>query len=614
MKLRFNKIIFFISIILFSCNNKNDYDVIVLGGGAGGTSAAIQSARNGAKTLLIEETNWLGGMLTSAGVSAVDGNYNLPSGFWGEFKDSLVSHYGSLDSLKTGWVSNVLFEPRVGNRILKSIAKSEKNLKILFSTQVHQVTKLDKEKHSFTITSSKGKFNSKILIDGTELGDILPMLDEDYDIGMDDRDMYGEDIAPIKKNDIIQDFTYVMILKNYKKNVKIDKPDNYNPSEFYCSTSSVNCDNSDKVLWSPEKMMSYGKLPNDNIMINWPIYGNDYYSNLIDMNDRERNVIFKNAKDKSLRYLYYIQDELGYSNYSLSDNEFDTKDNFPLIPYFREARRIKGMVTFSLNYIKNPYNQIYPLYRTGVLVGDYPVDHHHDAHPDRQSLPQLAFYPIPSYSLPIGTIISKKNKNLLVAEKSISVSNLVNGTTRLQPVVLQIGQIAGLIASESVRKNINTHEIDIREIQTKFLDEGGYIQPFLDVEKDHIFFKAYQRIGVTGILRGTGINVGWSNQTWFYPENQINYSELLEGLNPYYDLVKYPLKDLKVSTVFEWVSSISGKDINEMYLSWVDLGLNNFSRDKMINRGEFAIIVDHFLKPFEKFKVDFNGNIINEQQ
>ena len=46
---------------------------------------------------------WLGGMLTSAGVSAIDGNYNLPSGFWGEFKDSLVSHYGDLESLKTGY-------------------------------------------------------------------------------------------------------------------------------------------------------------------------------------------------------------------------------------------------------------------------------------------------------------------------------------------------------------------------------------------------------------------------------------------------------------------------------------------------------------------------------
>lgn len=610
------KIIIFIVLFLISCDDSHEYDVIVIGGGAGGTSAAIQSARNGAKTLLIEETDWLGGMLTSAGVSAVDGNYKLPSGFWGAFKDSLVSHYGSLEALKTGWVSNTLFEPRVGNQILKSIAKKENNLKILFSTKVNSVNKLDLLKtdhYNFNVNSSKGNFTSKILIDATELGDVLPMIDEDYDLGMDSREMYGEDIAPEKNNDIIQDLTFVMILKNYNKSVKIDKPKNYDPLEFYCSTASINCPESDKALWTPKQMMNYGELPNGKIMINWPIYGNDYYSNLIEMNYVQRNEVFKNAKEKSLRYLYYIQDELGYDNYSLSDEEFDTDDNFPLIPYYREARRIKGKVTFSLDYIKKPFDQIHPLYRTGILVGDYPVDHHHDAHPDRYNLPQLAFYPIPSYSLPIGSIISKKNPNFLVAEKSISVSNLVNGTTRLQPVVLQIGQIAGLIASESVRKNINTHEIDIREIQRKFLDDGGYIQPFLDVKKDHIFFKAYQRIGVTGILRSTGINVGWSNQTWFYPENQINFSELLEGLNPYYDLVKYPLKDLKVSTVFEWISAISGKDINEMYLSWGELGLDNFSRDKMINRGEFAIIVDHFLNPFENFKVDFNGNIINEQ-
>ena len=607
------KIIIFIVLFLISCDDSSEYDVIVIGGGAGGTSAAIQSARNGAKTLLIEETDWLGGMLTSAGVSAVDGNYKLPSGFWGEFKDSLVSHYGSLEALKTGWVSNTLFEPRVGNQILKSIAKNENNLKILFSTEVNSVTKLDfhkTENYSFNVKSSKGNFLSKVLIDATELGDVLPMIDEDYDLGMDSREMYGEDIAPEKNNDIIQDLTFVMILKNYNKSVKIDKPKNYDPSEFYCSTASINCPDSDKALWTPKQMMNYGELPNGKIMINWPIYGNDYYSNLIEMNYDERNEVFKNAKEKSLRYLYYIQDELGYDNYSLSDEEFDTDDNFPPIPYYREARRIKGKVTFSLDYIKKPFNQIHPLYRTGILVGDYPVDHHHDAHPDRYNLPQLAFYPIPSYSLPIGSIISKKNPNFLVAEKSISVSNLVNGTTRLQPVVLQIGQIAGLIASESVKNNINTHQIDIRNIQKKFLDKGGYIQPYLDVEKNHPFFKAYQRIGSTGILKGTGINVGWSNQTWFYPEDKIDFLDLLKGLDPYYDLDKYELKDLKISSVYKWISSILGEDINEIEKNWDSLGLKNFNKNKIINRGEFAIIVDYFLKPFESFKIDFKGGII----
>ena len=607
------KIIIFIVLFLISCDDSSEYDVIVIGGGAGGTSAAIQSARNGAKTLLIEETDWLGGMLTSAGVSAVDGNYKLPSGFWGEFKDSLVSHYGSLEALKTGWVSNTLFEPRVGNQILKSIAKNENNLKILFSTEVNSVTKLDFHKtahYNFNVKSSKGNFSSKVLIDATELGDVLPMIDEDYDLGMDSRVMYGEDIAPEKNNDIIQDLTFVMILKNYKKSVKIEKPKNYDPSEFYCSTTSVNCPESDKALWTPKQMMNYGELPNGKIMINWPIYGNDYYSNLVEMNNDQRNEVFKNAKEKSLRYLYYIQDELGYDNYSLSDEEFDTDDNFPLIPYYREARRIKGKVTFSLDYIKKPFDQIHPFYRTGILVGDYPVDHHHDAHPDRYNLPQLAFYPIPSYSLPIGSIISKKNPNFLVAEKSISVSNLVNGTTRLQPVVLQIGQIAGLIASESVKNNINTHQIDVRNIQKKFLDKGGYIQPYLDVEKNHPFFKAYQRIGSTGILKGTGINVGWSNQTWFYPEDKIDFLDLLKGLDPYYDLDKYELKDLKISSVYEWISSILGEDINEIEKNWESLGLKNFNKNKIINRGEFAIIVDYFLKPFESFKIDFKGGII----
>ena len=610
---RLNSIILFFTILLFSCDDSSEFDVVIVGGGAGGTSAAIQSARNGAKTLLIEETEWLGGMLTSAGVSAIDGNYKLPSGFWGEFKDSLVSHYGSLEALKTGWVSNVLFEPKVGNEILKSITQNEKNLKILYLTSTQSVSKHDGNNFNYQIKTSEGTFISKILIDGTELGDLLPMLDDDYDVGMDSNEMYDENIAPAIKNDITQDLTFVMILKNYNKKVKIDKPEGYDASEFYCSTSHKDCPKSDKALWSPQQMMNYGKLPNDKIMINWPIYGNDYYSNLVEMSKEEREVVFEKAKNKSLRYLYYIQDELGFDNYSISDDEYETDDNFPMIPYYREARRMKGQVTFSLNYIKNPYDQKHKLYRTGVLVGDYPVDHHHDAHPEKEKLPKLAFYPIPSYSLPFGSLISKKNSNFLVAEKSISVSNLVNGTTRLQPVVLQIGQIAGLIASESIKNNISTNEIDIRYIQTKILNNGGYIQPYLDVEKNHPFFKAYQRIGSTGILRATGLNIGWSNQTWFYPERNIVLDQLLKDLGNYYDLNKNPLSDLRTKTIFKWISLVQNQEIKNQQKIWNALGLSNFNSDRKINRGEFAIILDYFLNPFNNFKVDIKGNIIKNE-
>lgn len=604
---RLNSIILFFTILLFSCDDSSEFDVVIVGGGAGGTSAAIQSARNGAKTLLIEETDWLGGMLTSAGVSAIDGNYKLPSGFWGEFKDSLVSHYGSLEALKTGWVSNVLFEPKVGNEILKSITQNEKNLKILYSTSTQSVSNHDGNNFNYQIKTSEGTFFSKIIIDGTELGDLLPMLDDDYDVGMDSNEMYDENIAPEIKNDIIQDLTFVMILKNYNKKVKIDKPEGYDASEFYCSTSHVDCPESDKALWSPQQMMNYGKLPNDKIMINWPIYGNDYYSNLIELSKEEREVVFEKAKNKSLRYLYYIQDELGFDNYSISDDEYETDDNFPLIPYYREARRIKGQVTFSLNYIKNPYDQKHKLYRTGVLVGDYPVDHHHDAHPEKEKLPKLAFYPIPSYSLPFGSLISKKNSNFLVAEKSISVSNLVNGTTRLQPVVLQIGQIAGLIASESIKQKKKPSELNIRHIQSLILENGGYIQPYLDVEKTHPHFKAFQRIGSTGILRGKGINVGWSNQSWFYPDNEVDLELFLNDLSPFIDLSTYPLNGLMLKDLKTWIESIINEKI-DFKSDYLSLNLTDFNFDRKVNRGELAVIIDYYLNPFIQ-SINFLGEI-----
>ena len=66
-----------------NCASLSQIDVLVIGGGASGTMATVQSARLGANTLLIEESSWLGGMLTSAGVSAIDGNNNLPSGLTG---------------------------------------------------------------------------------------------------------------------------------------------------------------------------------------------------------------------------------------------------------------------------------------------------------------------------------------------------------------------------------------------------------------------------------------------------------------------------------------------------------------------------------------------------
>ena len=43
-------------------------DVIIIGGSLGGCAAALSSLKSGLKVILCEETDWLGGQLTSQGV------------------------------------------------------------------------------------------------------------------------------------------------------------------------------------------------------------------------------------------------------------------------------------------------------------------------------------------------------------------------------------------------------------------------------------------------------------------------------------------------------------------------------------------------------------------
>ena len=126
----------------------------------------------------------------------------------------------------------------------------------------------------------------------------------------------------------------------------------------------------------------------------------------------------------------------------------------PFIPYHRESRRIHGKVRFSLNHITDPFEQLERDYRTSIAVGDYPVDHHHSAYAGPEPLPDLSFYPVPSFRTAAGPLIPEEVEGLIVAEESISVTNLVNGATRLQPVVLQVGQAAGALAALSVTKGV----------------------------------------------------------------------------------------------------------------------------------------------------------------
>ena len=606
----------FLILCLISCSRTEHVDVLVVGGGASGISAGVQSARMSVNTMVVEETPWVGGMLTSAGVSCIDGNYRMQSGIFGEFADSLASRYGGWDALRTGWVSNINFEPHVGQEILTNIAASCGDfLQVRRETIMTDVAKKD-GLWVVGFQNAKGKrykVTADILIDGTELGDVAKKCGVEYRIGMEASSETGESIAPAEANDVIQDLTYVAVLKDYgpQADMTIERPEGYDPAPFYnsCVNGHSTRPETGQTLWDPQMMITYGRTPNGKYMINWPICGNDYYVNTIEMSPEERALAYAEAKKFTLSFVYFIQTELGMKNLGLADDEFPTEDSLPLFPYHRESRRIVGEAFFTVDAAARPYDYRCPYYRTGIAVGDYAVDHHHFRHPDWRELPDLEFYPIPSFNVPLGVLLPKQDdvEDLIVAEKSVSVSNLINGATRLQPVVMQLGQAAGALAALACVHDKPVKKVSVRAVQQALLDAGCYIMPYLDLDKTHPHFKAIQKIGATGILRGEGRNVGWANQTWFRADDELLAEDIYAAgyYNGTLPFVKGPIKICEFADMLRTMGVHLPATLGEW---WSGLGLSDYDYDRNITRLEAAVVVDSTIDPFNLLNVDYNGD------
>lgn len=614
MKKVINSMLLLLLVMNSIAQSKLHTEVLVVGAGASGITAGLQSARLGVKTMVAQEGPWLGGMITAAGVSAFDGNHNMPSGIWAEFREQLYKVYGGPGKVATGWVSNTLFEPHVGDSIFKSMASREPFLKINYGLRFRKAICKGKQiTGAEFVDVNTGKtvtIYARQVIDATELGDVMATAGIPYDIGMEASASTGEKVNVPETNDIIQDLTYVAIVKDYGKDADctLVKPANYDPMEFDCCCNEF-CSNPEKLSSNvtAQKMLEYGKLPNGKYMLNWPAKGNDIYLNIIEMSPEQREEELKKAKAKTMRFLYFLQTQLGFKQLDLADDEFPTADRLPLIPYHRESRRLQGLVRFNMLHIAEPYNS--DLYRTGVAVGDYPIDHHHRENP--RAPQHLSFYPIPSFNLPLGVLIPRQHKGIVIAEKSSSVSNVVNGTTRLQPIVVLTGQAAGMLAALAVKMKKQPAQVPVREVQIQLLKAGAYLMPYFDVKPTHPHFVSIQKIGATGILRGTGEPYQWANRTWFYPDSTVNGHQLRTHLQPYLKYKSELSEQLTIGEAIAIVQETSNGSESRLAIdeqNWTALGLIDFNRNRKITRAEMAVLLDKKLALFEK-PIDHGGRL-----
>lgn len=538
--------IFLVSLVLaaaisaVAAGGSRKFDVVIVGAGSGGVSAAIQAARLEASVALVEETDWIGGQMTAAGVSTMDeGHYNEDSGLYAEFISRVRAHYDALGkSIGTCYWSarTHCFEPAVGQKILYAMIESSKpgSIEVLLRTRIARVLS-EGNRVTGVETAGGDTFASRVLIDATEYGDLLPLAPVGYRLGK----FVKPDIDPAG---CVQGITYTAVMKKYPKGVPPElriqsPPPGYNDEVRRRFAAVVSRDGNplDRTLpvsWavhnayrgipdssSPGSYTGYDFGRVTKTGINW---ANDYPATIGGYGLAERRKLHCEAKVRTLQFLYYVQTELGEPEWAIANDEgYDTPYNreenlcpeipaafkaverqMPVMPYIRESRRLIGMKTLSAaDLIREGWPPLaVNTYPTAVAIGDYAIDlhgcntdEHLETSLERQGIRPRDFR-FGRFQIIFEQFVPQTADGFLVAEKNLSQSRYFNGATRLQPVTMLTGQAAGAIAGLALRAKVEPRRVDVTQLQKVLLEAGASLAlPMLsDVPRSHPRWPAVQ--------------------------------------------------------------------------------------------------------------------------
>ena len=459
-------------------------DVVVWGGGCGGVAAALQSARSGAETTLLTPGPWLGGMVSSAGVCAPDGHELScwQTGLWGAFLRQLELEEPT--GLDHNWVSCFGYRPQTAEQILQRWVAAEPKLEWRDNCRLEQVHCRQGHIHSVQILRVDGveTVAAEVFIDGSDLGDLLAHSSAPFRWGWEAKELWDEPSAPERsrlenetffQRQPVQSPTWV-VMGQLHGELAQQHLNAIPRAPFQCSTANFGL----------EKTVTYGRLPGGLVMVNWPLKGNDWHNGLgraISADAQERADLAHEMQHHSKDFLAALSECSG--GWIAPGNAFPGEDpSLALMPYWRESRRLIGRTTvterdllpISTGALRGPLPIDAKGRCTSIAVGTYANDHHYPGE-DWPLAPKSVRWggrwSGTPFCIPFDALISDSVANLVMAEKGVSVSHMANGATRLQPLILNLGQVAGLAAALAVRQGCAIGDLAVDEIQSALIEE-----------------------------------------------------------------------------------------------------------------------------------------------
>ena len=411
------------------------YDLAVIGGGFAGVAAALAAARGGAKVLIVEKSNCLGGAAVNCLVNPfmrywteMDGKrVDLSAGIFKEIHDRLEHHNA---------MSKESFLEEELKYILNEMV-AEANIDLLFHAYIFKVEKCDEHIASIVVATKSGEMHveANYFIDATGDAQLAYLANCPTVLGR-------------ESDHLCQPMTLCFRLGN----VDVER--------FYASR--------EKLKIAHEQSLAAGELinPRENVLVfKTPIH------NVLHFNTTR--VVKKNpTSPEEVTEAEVLARRQVYEIYDFMKKHADgLEDSFLMMTAaeigVRESRMIVGDYVLTEQDCRNCVK-----FEDAIAACNYDIDIHN---PEGTGTSHYLFPMGEYYTIPYRSLIPKGVSNMLVAGRCISSDHGAQASYRIMPVVCCIGEAAGSAVGLAVKQNCTVREVNVKELQNELKSNRAYI-------------------------------------------------------------------------------------------------------------------------------------------
>ncbi len=416
--------------------HRKNYDVIVAGAGPAGVAAAISASRHGAKTLIIEAQNRLGGISTAGMMSHFTGNVG------NRLYHEILERASQKNFFERG-VKSIYIDPEMLTLTYIEMLEEAGAEILLYTTIADAITEND------TVTGliclNKDGFlqiNAKVIIDATGDGDVAFKAGADFIKGRENDEKMQPATLMFKVGGV--DMEKAVFPGSFETFVNTEK------GELQALAK--------EILPHPAgHVLLYKSTIPGIVTVNM--------TNCTDIDGTRAEDLTKaeiNCRKQINPIVDFLREYVpGYESCYVT--------GCASLIGIRETRHFKGIRTLTENDIANAVqHEDYVVYDAFF---NFDVHNISGSGLDKTGC-QAKFTQRKGYTIPYGCLVPEKIDGLLLSGRNISGTHMAHSSFRAMPICIGTGEAAGIAAALAVKQSKKLRDINAKDIQREVNEIG----------------------------------------------------------------------------------------------------------------------------------------------